>query len=62
MKKAIAIMAIILLAIAIGFGITSGLVYVVCWTFGFKFTWKIAIGIYLILVILKALFHNPKNK
>ncbi len=60
MKKVIATTLVILLAIAFGFGITSGLVYGICWAFGFDFTWKIAVGIYLVLVMVKAITKSLK--
>lgn len=48
----------ILVTVAFSFGITSGLLYGICWALNFKFTWKLAIGIYLILVFIKFCFGN----
>lgn len=36
----------------IGFAITAGIVKLICWAFGFTFSWKIAFGFWLILLLL----------
>lgn len=46
--KIISIIAVILLVCAIGFGITSAIAYVICKIFGFTFSWKIALGFWLL--------------
>lgn len=40
--------------------ITSIAVYGVCWAFGLTFTWKIAIGIWIGLGLLKSIFKANK--
>lgn len=65
MKKTTEITFILVLtfivAVVIGFGITSGILYGICWAFGFKFTWKLAIGVYLVLILLKAIFSRSNS-
>lgn len=48
----------VLFICALSFLLTSGLVWVVCWAFGFVFTWKIAIGIWVVLLILQSVFKS----
>lgn len=50
----------ITLIFILSFGITSSVVYGICWAFGLNFTWKIAIGIWLVLYILKSIFKSNK--
>ena len=60
-KTTLILVLTIIVAVAIGFGITSGLLYGICWAFGFKFTWKLAIGVYLVLVLIKAVFFRSED-
>ena len=46
--KIISVIGIIILVSAIGFDITSALVYGFCKIFGFAFSWKTAFGIWLL--------------
>lgn len=52
----ILVVAIVILACAISFGITSALVYGVCWAFNFTFSWKIALGIWFLMALLRSVF------
>lgn len=40
---------------------TCGVVYLVCLCFGLEFSWKIAVGIWIILSILKSVFKSNVN-
>jgi hypothetical protein len=58
----------IILGVAISFGITSGLVWLFLWvselvgiTIFPAFSWKICIFVYIVLVILKALFGKKEK-
>lgn len=48
--------AIIIFACAVSFGITSVLIYGICWAFNFAFSWKIAFGIWLLMALLSSTF------
>lgn len=48
--------------IAFSFFVNTGLVWVACWAFGWTFTWKLAIGIYVVEVILKSIFKIVLKK
>lgn len=48
---------LILLGYAISFGIVSAIFYGICWAFGIAFTWKIAVGIWLTFLLLRAVFR-----
>lgn len=41
----------------LSFGITSALVYGICWAFGIAFTWKLAIGLWFVFIILRSIFN-----
>lgn len=43
--------------IAFSFFLNTGLIWIACWAFGWTFTWKLAIGIYVVEVILKNIFN-----
>lgn len=52
----------VIAAIAISFLVNAGLIWVVCWGFGWTFTWKLAVGIYVAEIILKSIFNNVSKK
>lgn len=52
---------ILLLALGLDFALMSGVYWVVCWAFGFTFTWPIAIAIWLITIVLAGIFKSSKN-
>lgn len=52
---------IFLLVLGLDFVIMSGIYWVVCWAFGFTFTWPIAIAIWLITIVLSGIFKSSKN-
>ena len=47
----------IALGYAISFGLVSLIFYGICWAFGLTFTWKIAVGIWLTFLLLRAVFR-----
>lgn len=56
------------LGVVIGFGITSGLVWLFLWASNFvgitifpAFSWKICVFVYIVLVILKAIFGKKEK-
>lgn len=58
--KLLGVVLSIILVFILSFGVTSSVVYGICWAFGLNFTWKIAIGIWLVLYILKSIFKSNK--
>lgn len=54
---ALVFVALICLSIAI----IGGLIYVMSICFGFEFSWKLAIGIWCVIVLLKSIFGKDKN-
>lgn len=42
----------LLLGIALTFLMICGLTWVICWAFGFVFSWKIVIGIWAICILI----------
>lgn len=64
---------LILLSLAISFLLTSGLVWLLCWllpvlgitaigTFVIVFSWKLALAIWIILVLLQSIFPSGSNR
>lgn len=56
------IIVLIILAICygIGFGLTGLVIKGICWAFGFAFSWKLAFGVWLILVLVGSVFSGTK--
>lgn len=63
------VVLLILLSLAISFLLTSGLVWLLCWllptlgitaigTFVIVFSWKLALAIWIILVLLQSIFSG----
>lgn len=50
--KILTIIAIIIFACALSFGLTTILFYGICWAFGWCFSWKIAFGVWLVLIFI----------
>lgn len=54
---ALIVILIYLVCLGVSFLATSGLIRIVCWAFSLAFSWKIVIGIWVILWILGGLFN-----
>ena len=63
---------LILLSLAVSFLLTSGLVWLLCWllpalgitaigTFVIVFSWKLALAIWIVLVLLQSIFSVGKK-
>ena len=45
------------ICMAVSFGITAGLLYLICLCFGWAWwSWQVALGVWLVLVFIKAAF------
>lgn len=57
------IITLVILAICygIGFGITGLVIKGICWAFGFAFSWKVAFGIWLIMILVGSIFSGTKH-
>lgn len=54
--KTIIIIALgVILGCTLSFGITTGLVYGICWAFNLNFSLKVAYGIWLIMMLLSGI-------
>lgn len=58
MKKALATTLARLIALGLDFLLFAGLLYLICFCFSIAFTWKLALGIWLIVKIIKLYFSN----
>lgn len=56
------IVTLIILAVfyGISFGITGLIIKGICWAFGFAFSWRLALGIWLILALVGSIFGGTK--
>ena len=59
MKNILVAIIAILIATAIDFLIAAGIVWIVCKCFDFIFTWKIAIGVWIILLFIHNFIKSP---
>jgi hypothetical protein len=62
MRKAIAVIIIVIGIIGISFLVNCILVKILSMCFGFTFTWKLATGIWIIILILKNIFNVTVKK
>lgn len=53
---ALIVILIYLACLGVSFLATTGLVRTVCWAFSLAFSWKIAVGVWIILWIIGGLF------
>ena len=53
---ALIVILIYLVCLGVSFLATSGLIRIVCWAFSLAFSWKIALGVWVVLCILGGLF------
>lgn len=54
----LAILGIIIgtvLAVALSFLLTAGIIAGICWAFSLAFSWKLAVGVYLVLILIKSI-------
>jgi hypothetical protein len=60
-KDLVYIIGILLAAILLSYIVVTGIFWVLCWSFGLEFTFKLSIGFYLTWIILAGLF-SPIGK
>lgn len=59
---ALLIATVIIMAIyGLSFVITAGLVYGVCWSFGWPYSHKIALGVWMITLLVKGVISGGKS-
>ena len=51
----------ILLGLAVGWGIDVLIVWLICLCFGWKFTWLMATGVWLICLLIEGIFKRNKG-
>lgn len=54
---------LLVVAFVLSFAITSGVLWLICWAFGLVFSWKIAFGVWLVLLLLSSFLkgNNSSN-
>lgn len=58
---AILFILVVIFCYAISWIVTCGLIKLISLCFGFAFSWAIATGIWLVLVLLRSVFHVTVN-
>lgn len=61
----LAILGIIIgavLAVALGFLLTAGIIAGICWAFSLAFSWKLAVGVYLVLILIRSITQINVSK
>lgn len=57
MKKAILVTIIgVAIILGVSFAVTAGMFWVVCWCVGWTFSWKIALAVWIVLLVLQNTF------
>lgn len=59
--KLLIIAALIFVSIAASLLVTGGLVWLVCWAFGWAWSWKITIGVWAILFLIGTAVKSSKS-
>lgn len=54
----LSVILFIIFAIVISILMVAGLTYLVCWGFGFTFTWPLAIGVWALIGLLSTIFKK----
>jgi len=56
------IMVVVVLGIlGVAFLISAAFTWLICWAFGFTFTWKIAIGVWAVTIVLGGIFRRGRK-
>ena len=51
-----------ILIISFSIAIIAGFVWLICWAFGFAWSWKLSIGVWAIIELLSMVFKQKENK
>lgn len=51
----------LVLCFSISFGITALIFKGICWAFSLTFSWKVAFGIWLIMILVRNIFSGTKH-
>lgn len=64
MKKTVLFyIAVILITFGLSFLISAGLIWVVCWAFGLAWSWKLALGLWVVMLLISSAVksHNSRT-
>ena len=53
---------LLIVALLLTFLMVSGLTWVICWAFGFVFSWKIVVGIWAICILIGQFTRGGNSK
>ena len=52
---------LMLIGYGISFGVTAGAFWLICWALNFAFSWKIVVGVWVVICILQSIFSHPHS-
>lgn len=58
----LAVLIVLAVVYGVSFLFTSGIIYLICWCFDFVFSWPLAFGCWLILILLRSIFNVTVKK
>ena len=61
MSKFLATLLALLIVLGLDFALLSLITYLICFCFGIAFTWKLVLGIWLIIITIKLCFTKTKQ-
>lgn len=61
---ATAVLGALLIAfvLLLGYLITASLTYVICYCFGWQWSWLIALGVYFVIILIRWTFHSNSER
>ena len=62
LNDALYVIFALIASLILGIAITGLLTFILCWCFDFMFSWKLAIGIYVLWVLIKTAITNYDKK
>lgn len=62
MIRIFGVLIALVLYLGLGLLVTGGLVALICWCFSLVFSWKLAIGIYIVYLVVAGLFKSASGK
>lgn len=60
--KVIVVFVVYLVAIGLSIGLTGLFLKIACWAFGFTFTWRMAVGVWAVLMLASWALRPSKGK
>jgi len=53
-----AVILLFVIIMSLSFAVISAIVYIICWSFGYPFSFKLVIGLWIVFALLKSIFRR----